>query len=216
MVKNIPPKLYKFQALDKEGHSIQNLKRNQLWFPKPAELNDPFDLEIPFVLDWTDEDFEKFYEVNLDKRNIQSQSQATAIKETFFVNGKPKQSWKDHIYEIFENQMRQRINNEISKLGVACFTEDNLDNILMWSHYANGHKGFCLEFDTNYAPFLDTEQLRRVIYSEKYPSLPFSYYLKDESEGIPDDILRTKSLNWKYENEWRLILDVGGIVDKIL
>jgi hypothetical protein len=51
--------------------------------------------------------------------------------------------------------------------------------------------------------------LRRVIYSEKYSSLPFSYCIKDESEGIPDDILRTKSLNWIYENEWRLILDVG-------
>jgi hypothetical protein len=30
--------------------------------------------------------------------------------------------------------------------SVACFSE-SCDNFLMWSHYANGHRGVCLEFD---------------------------------------------------------------------
>ncbi len=38
--------------------------------------------------------------------------------------------------------MMNAINDTI---GILCFTEKN-DNLLMWSHYANSHKGFVLEF----------------------------------------------------------------------
>ena len=33
-------------------------------------------------------------------------------------------------------------------MGVTCFTED-CTNLLMWSHYAENHTGFCLEFDAS-------------------------------------------------------------------
>ena len=32
------------------------------------------------------------------------------------------------------------------ELGVVCLSEIN-NNILMWSHYAQGHAGFCIEFE---------------------------------------------------------------------
>ncbi len=35
-----------------------------------------------------------------------------------------------------------------ASIGVICFSS-NYDNILMWSHYANNHKGICIEFDLN-------------------------------------------------------------------
>lgn len=31
-------------------------------------------------------------------------------------------------------------------MGVVCLSEHG-DDILMWSHYSDGHQGFCLEFD---------------------------------------------------------------------
>jgi hypothetical protein len=34
----------------------------------------------------------------------------------------------------------------IKELGVVCLSEINND-ILMWSHYADGHTGFCIEFE---------------------------------------------------------------------
>lgn len=33
-----------------------------------------------------------------------------------------------------------------SQRHIACFSESN-DSSLMWGHYADGHKGFCLEYD---------------------------------------------------------------------
>lgn len=35
--------------------------------------------------------------------------------------------------------------------GIACFSA-KVDDLLMWSHYADGHRGFCLEFEGSYPP----------------------------------------------------------------
>ena len=37
-------------------------------------------------------------------------------------------------------------------LGILSLTTDN-KNLLMWSHYTNNHKGYCLEFDLNIHDF---------------------------------------------------------------
>ena len=34
----------------------------------------------------------------------------------------------------------------IKSIHVACFSETK-ESILMWSHYADNHKGFCVEYD---------------------------------------------------------------------
>jgi len=201
MVKNIPPKLYKFQTFNK--YSIQNLKRGQIWFSKPEKLNDPFDCAIPFILDWTDKDFETFYLQLQGKDNF-----ATPTKSFYVTDGKPNQKFQDITRKTHEYYMRLKIINQISGMGISCFTE-NLDNILMWSHYADSHKAFCIEFDTNYSPFLDAEKLHQVIYSNKYPSLsPVAFF---QGGYMPIDILITKSIWWKYENEWRQIIDIGNM-----
>lgn len=78
----------------------------------------------------------------------------------------------------------------------------------MWAHYANGHRGFCLEFDTSYKPFLETQKIHLVNYDNSYPH--FSPMIIIESGYIPIDPLITKSKHWIYENEWRIIIDVGN------
>jgi hypothetical protein len=200
MAKDIPLKLYKFQTFNK--YSIQNLKRGQIWFSKPRQLNDPFDCAIPFVLEWTDKDFESFCLQLKGRDNL-----ATPRRSFYITDGKPNQKFQDSIRNTNEYYMRLRIINQISGMGISCFTE-NLDNILMWSHYADSHKAFCLEFDTKCFPFLDPEKLHKVIYSDKYPSLAPDAFFHDEY--MPIDILITKSLKWKYENEWRQIIDIGN------
>src|ERR1700690_3587064 len=78
----------------------------------------------------------------------------------------------------------------------------------MWSHYADGHRGLCLEFDTIYLPFNDPQKLKKVIYSNDRPVLnPVEFLIKDRIEITP---LITKSKKWKYEKEWRLITRNGN------
>ena len=67
----------------------------------------------------------------------------------------------------------------IGKIGtiVSCFSEVN-DSIVIWSHYANNHKGFCLEYDFKSLGFNDIRatSLCPVIYQKEI--LDVTEYLK--------------------------------------
>ena len=82
------------------------------------------------------------------------------------------------------------------KLVVSCFSQNNND-ILMWSHYANNHKGIILKFDNN--KFGD--HAKPIKYNKNRPvSTPRETPL--ENIGI----CYIKSDHWKYEQEVRLLL----------
>ena len=58
------------------------------------------------------------------------------------------------------------------KLAVTCFNNNPL-SILMWSHYAQSHQGFVIEFRIPqpfiYGPAPDVLTLLKVIYTDKFP-----------------------------------------------
>jgi hypothetical protein len=80
---------------------------------------------------------------------------------------------------------------QVTQDGVFCLTEDPL-NLLMWSHYASEHKGLVVGFDTSNYFF------RQDLYKVTY---------KNQRIGdITDkELLTTKSNDWMYEKEFRLI-----------
>lgn len=78
---------------------------------------------------------------------------------------------------------------------------------LLWSHYANGHRGICIEFDATMMPFAVALS---VTYSDEYPRLDFSGASPDTF--IQASIL-TKASYWAYENEFRLITaEIDGTI----
>ncbi|MDE7379939.1 MAG: DUF2971 domain-containing protein [Clostridia bacterium] len=103
-----------------------------------------------------------------------------------------------------------------SRFAITCFSTSP-DNILMWSHYANKHKGFCVEYDFSKMRAQNILlMLYPAIYSEKRPVVPMTLFdldnlndikLSNDRNAIPDIImaLLTKSKIWDYENEWRII-----------
>ncbi len=94
---------------------------------------------------------------------------------------------------------------------IACFTQNDYTDILMWSHYADSHKGFCLEFApekelfNNYFAFIHP-----VIYSSKIYDLTTTLctFFKTNHANEMDFIISSlyKAIQWEYENEWRIIL----------
>lgn len=99
---------------------------------------------------------------------------------------------------------------------IACFGE-NVDSILMWSHYADSHKGFVLEYD--FRPTLKNPiknvLIAPVVYNEErmdvssYIAWEFLHLLKIYSKN-PDiashlKVALHKSAAWAYEKEWRLV-----------
>lgn len=99
---------------------------------------------------------------------------------------------------------------------IACFSE-SIDSILMWSHYADSHKGFALEYD--FRPTLDQPiknvWLFSVVYSKERHDisdyiawaflriLGFPTKMPDISASIKNALW--KSDVWAYEKEWRMI-----------
>ena len=67
----------------------------------------------------------------------------------------------------------------------------------MWAHYGDHHRGVCLEFDAHRPDICNAV---RVQYREKYP--PFR--IDHDKDVTP---LYTKSADWQYENEYRLIAE---------
>jgi len=71
----------------------------------------------------------------------------------------------------------------------------------MWSHYADAHKGYCLEFSTDAPPFKRASQVR---YPPKYPNVRYLDCIEKPDTHVELTTL-TKAGLWKYEEEWRVI-----------
>lgn len=69
---------------------------------------------------------------------------------------------------------------------------------LMWSHYAESHRGICLEFDATLLPFASAHAVE---YFESYPA----HDILEMPEEKRHKILLAKSNDWSYEQEFRII-----------
>jgi len=75
----------------------------------------------------------------------------------------------------------------------------------MWSHYAEKHRGICLEFGVDNDLF---RRAKQVVYDSKYP-----VWLPHEFEAQRDrtvEVITTKAEEWAYEKEFRLISVLSG------
>jgi hypothetical protein len=88
--------------------------------------------------------------------------------------------------------------------GLLCFSRDWTQPIL-WSYYAEKHRGVCLGFD------LKTDLVRDVTYEEDRAMEDF--YISINSFIVDDNLrerlLLTKSIHWKPEDEVRMIVDLS-------
>lgn len=188
------------------------IEYSAIFFSDPLTFNDPFDAH--FSIDTEDKSEWDNIIATFDEVATQ------LIKE-----GK--------CTEKRANDFRTNLNNQLplENYRVSCFSS-NGNNELMWAHYADQHRGviLCYEFDSlknviqyrdNHYVFIDngsidsystnSEQykilLDKVIYSSEKPKMKFEKGLLVESYNIAIPLF-TKSLNWSYEEEIRLALQV--------
>ena len=96
------------------------------------------------------------------------------------------------------------------KVGILSLC-NNAKNLVMWSHYANNYKGYCVEY------ILNENVLNRLNFSDQSEIFLFPI----EYEETPIDFLtfpsklqfflRRKSKLWSYENEFRFISPKTGL-----
>ncbi|EKF9154346.1 DUF2971 domain-containing protein [Vibrio cholerae] len=102
----------------------------------------------------------------------------------------------------------------LESLGIISFTEDK-ENLLMWSHYADQHKGFVIEFDIEHEFFSKTYSngidfvgsINRVLYKKKR--------LESLNEYLIEPYFH-KSDEWLYEKEHRLLVSLDAVDRKFI
>jgi len=112
--------------------------------------------------------------------------------------------WKD----VFDHVIDQKI----AKSKVTCFSK-TYSNTLMWSHYADHHKGFCLEFNGSMEPQAILDRGIATILCVNYDDteLITVNYNEAKDRGVVELFTR-KSPDWRYEEEVRvIIMDDNGL-----
>lgn len=184
--------LFKYKPLNQ--FTLDIIANDRIYYPKPDSFNDPFDTKCSFK-----------------NSSAIVQSQNLAKIKRVFPNEDPSEimayTRKDLTGEIdsFKNALRD--------FGILSLAEDEKD-ILMWSHYADDHKGVCIEFERTETNELgDPKATRKVAYTKSYPSMSVKSLLsKNGHHNSLMRVLYTKSEHWSYEKEWRNFQFTGGKV----
>jgi hypothetical protein len=192
----LPPHLFKYQAL--APHSLANIRQASIWFSAPSRFNDPFDCALSiFKTDLSDLDFGRAFEY---MRRIGRMT--PELEAEMYRDGKPTTRFREITVESIKKAFEERRAIQSHHRGVACFSARS-DDLLMWSHYADGHRGFCLEFDTSLEPF---SKAKPVVYRDDVPSVnPIDILDRADNGELLDAMVYTKATCWSYEEEWRLL-----------
>ena len=176
--------LYKYCAYN--TNSLAILINKKIWAAKPESFNDPFDCDIKFIPDINSEAFNKY---------LNRTGRSTGNRQSD--------------YDTFLRGLQEFIEKDIKNFGVFSMSQIN-DNILMWSHYANQHKGFCIGFFRKTDNLLgDITKTRPVVYDCDYPEADPLDENGNYDHSCSIKMLFTKAKNWEYEKEWRLFYDKG-------
>lgn len=109
-------------------------------------------------------------------------------------------------------QLLRNLGTQHANLLRICSFSATPYSIVMWSHYGQNHRGFCIEYDTEAIAVSDPyKALFPVIYSEKcidgtdFIRRAFLNPRKVNLDYVTLSAL-LKSPEWKYEQEWRLVV----------
>jgi hypothetical protein len=163
------------------------LEQPSIRFTQPSALNDPFECHLTFNRKALLADYRKFRRDQEPGISQDRLDQAVAIAEDQLV-----------IDTLLHYKERR------NSLGVVSLSEDPLQ-LLMWAHYADEHRGAVVELDIAHDALLS-----RSDGGDKYSDIRKVEYTQQKISGLPspDTIVRaltTKSTDWSYECEWRLI-----------
>jgi hypothetical protein len=215
--QHLPLALYRYRAESSREHD--NLRKHVLWFSSPERYNDPYDCAFKLGID-----------------EVRKSIQRAAVAETLKQQGiSPLPPEVKQVLATGEKPLEQvaaaspgLVDKEALLIGVerllrrvqdfldairgkvkACSFSERNDSVLMWSHYADQHKGFCVEYDTRVLAANQQMRLYPVLYSPQLFDVTglataFVTGLRDE---LPTGHTLLPILQkwdvWSYEMEWR-------------
>ena len=195
-------------------------------FTQYGDFNDPFELnpnidklaEENEIRELAGRDFVKLVEEEYGKNPIIS---AFISKEAFInLALTQEESVKNvvvgiepYVVRLLPGILQKTANSLLGALSLS----EIYDHELMWSHYAEEHKGYVIGFDSSHpffnqkkSPVDELRHLRKIDYRDKPPVINLM-----NTNG--SELFLVKSSKWKYEVEWRMLLplsDSAELIDK--
>jgi hypothetical protein len=179
--------LYRYFPLGnpKNVSRVADYFKGRVYFSSPTYFNDPFELSST-VLPPTYEVFIKALEKD---PNFHTFSKSQLSKEY------------KKLKEDFMRKPEQAFSKDwVANIGILCLTESFM-NHLMWAHYADSHRGICIGLEKQKAPFNNAMQVE---YSTERPEIEYPLHRIFTDKDL-EQLLLTKSIEWSYEKEWRII-----------
>ena len=165
---------------------MQILNNHSVMFSSCMAFNDPFDCAVYLDGNATIEEWHTYLSMQSMPPLLRAQTEMNILKDPQKAAIELEKGYWDSVMEM----------------GIFCLSEAP-DIILLWSHYADFHKGVCLRFDIlkDMDTFLSPI---KVDYNNEYPRVKYiSQYINNDPNLA--DALWHKAKDWEYEKEYRVI-----------
>ncbi len=218
-------KLYRYRAFNTEmindySHIHQSMINIEKWkfeafeglvYPSsPLYFNDPYDCEFCFQTEALENIVDRETYIYLLNRKFKLKKEEKdrilysddierALQIVLKAHGaRLSDSW----INIIENQLNNCMDKIKDSVRVVCLSEV-YDSMLMWSHYAQNHEGYCIEYE-----FETDDWLYKHLHPVTYTNDRYIVDKKDMLNNATKWIYETtchKSDVWSYEEEWRIV-----------
>lgn len=207
--------------------AMKVLKNGTLRWSAPRKFNDPFDIQFDMHVEYKEQELISdvvnelwlFYSLKKEfepKNRLGYFVKEIGLKKPRLTQVDFKATVRKGVAKSLAAQkaalpkLHAWARGQLETALVLCLTETP-SNILMWSHYADCHKGVVLQFAT-----LESSSwaaARPITYQQKMPLL-FDHeqlltFLTGRIELDRDRFFNksifTKSSDWRYEKEWRVV-----------
>ncbi|WGM37530.1 DUF2971 domain-containing protein [Caulobacter sp. NIBR1757] len=230
-----PTSIFKFRAVT--DYALANLSDDTVWLNSPSNYNDPFDCAAALSPSDLMKASLKDPHAPIPFDEIAARIGSDLLSEALsadnplreiahrLLSSDPKidhtripemiEAIEQSYIAVSAPYLSQTVSKIKDSLKICSFCATK-EPILMWSHYANNHRGFCVEYATDDLHDMARRMLFPVIYSEKlFDSTPYHTAAMKDLESFNNlyPILQAlyKAPEWAYEQEWRLVF-AGGVI----
>lgn len=187
-------RVYKYRGGDKTTlyRDIKSLIKSQIYSASIESLNDPFEAKVKV--------HGESFEIGKYLKQFYSEKHHDNIKKV-----------EVDFFRLFNDFL------ETSKTwGVYSLSKSYKDELL-WSYYADSHRGFCVEYDLEKLMEykIDTEPIIDVKYEKNMPTITSLDFINIEQNKklLHEKLIGTKSKCWEHEDEIRIVTGQIGLFD---
>jgi len=217
-LRALPRRLYKYRPFN--VNSLRLLTEAEICYADPRRFNDPLDCNPTINVDVDRRALEHLCYQLLQDSGLNKEEAANIINErryssTEYGDYENDPDADEYLKASLASDIKRLFVAEMGKKGVFSLSE-TWKSPLMWSHYADEHRGICVEYDTTQIPHPNISPVDyRIPRGVKASDL-----VKWKMEASPEAERRVyntyffaKSSEWKYEKEWRDVHQTSGVTD---